>query len=61
MEPKEVVVHRSSVELVVILLLAALVVFLAFPMISGIPSAEQQEKLHQETHSDIAPDLLMLN
>lgn len=60
MEPKEIVVHRSSVELIVIGLLAALVVMLAFPMLSAIPGDNSVEP-QKEPHKDIAPDLLMLN
>jgi hypothetical protein len=40
MEQKEVFVSRGSIELVVIGLLAALVVLIAFPMITGFSEPE---------------------
>jgi hypothetical protein len=50
---KEVFVSRGSIELVVIGLLAALVVLIAFPMISGLE--EPATPLQATTSTDIDP------
>lgn len=56
MAQKEVFVSRGSVELVVIGLLAALVVLIAFPMISGFTAPEEPpQMLHSEAEQVIDP------
>ena len=57
MDKKEVVVHRGSIELVVIGLLAALVVLLAFPVISGVTGPREQPASQQ---LDVAEKILLV-
>lgn len=60
MEQKEVFVSRGSIELVVIGLLAALVVLIAFPMITGFSEPEVPLESSKKSPTD-GTDLLAVD